>query len=98
MNGYFRCDICDQSIKIRPRNRHLNSKNHKSLTNTIVCNYNIENPSFLHIENILKNYVDDYNKKFVSFLIFCKWKLHFSDTIIIIKSDRLYIFFTLVGI
>ena len=42
------------------------------------------------MEDILKNYVDDYNKKFVLYLIICKWKLHFSDTIFNIKSDRLY--------
>ena len=34
--------------------------------------------------------VDDYNKHFEFYLIFCKWKLSFSDTIINVKSDRLY--------
>ena len=42
------------------------------------------------MEEILKKFVDDYNKKFEFYLVFCKWKLHFSDTIINIKSDRLY--------
>ena len=41
------------------------------------------------MKDILKKYVDDYNKKFVFYIIICKWKLHFSDTIINIKSDRL---------
>ena len=31
----------------------------KSLTDSTTCKYTIENPSFLHIENILQNYVDD---------------------------------------
>ena len=68
----------------------LNSRYHKSLTKSIICKYTVENPSFLHIEDILENFVDEYNKKFGIYIIFCKWKLHFSDTIINIKSDRLF--------
>ena len=90
MSDYFHCELREKSIKIRSKKKHLNSKNHKSLTKSIICKYTIENPSFLHIENILKNYVNDYNKKFEFYLISCKWKLHFSDTIINVKSDRLY--------
>ena len=69
---------------------HLNSQSHKSLTRGIIFKYTIENPSIFHMNDILKKYVDDYNKKFVLYIIICKWKLHFSDTIINIKSDRLY--------
>ena len=90
MNGYFHCDLCDKSIKIRSKKKHLNSQYHKSLTESIICKYAVINPSFLHMEDILKNFVDVYNKKFEFYLIFCKWKLHFSDTIINVKSDRLY--------
>ena len=42
------------------------------------------------MQDILKKYVDDYNKKFVIYIIICKWKLHFSDIIINIESNRLY--------
>ena len=42
------------------------------------------------MKDVLKNYVDDYNKKFVLYKNIFKWKIHFSDTIINIKSDRLY--------
>ena len=90
MSNYFHCDICDKSIKIRSKKRHLNSQYHQSLTKSIICKYIVENPSFLHMKDILKNYVDDYNKKFVFYIFICKWKLYFSDTIINIKSDRLY--------
>ena len=41
-------------------------------------------------KDIFKNVVDDYNKNFEFYLIFCKWKLHFSDTIINVKTDGLY--------
>ena len=90
MNDYFHCDLCDKSIKTRSKKKHLNSQYHKSLTKSIIRKYTVKNPSFLHIEDILKNFVDDYNKKFEFFIIFCKWQLRFSDTIINIKSDRLY--------
>ena len=90
MSNYFHCELCDKSINIRSKKRHLNSQYHISLTKSVVSKYTVENPSFLHMKDILKNYVDDYNKKFVLYIIICKWKLHFSDTIINIKSDRLY--------
>ena len=90
MSDYFHCDLCDKSIKIRSKKRHLNSQYHKLSTKNIISKYTIENPSFLHMEDILKKYVADYNKKFVLYIIICKWKLHFSDVIINIKSDRLY--------
>ena len=90
MSDYFHCELCDKSVRIKSKNRHINSANHKSLNRSIICKYTIENPSFLHIENIFKKYVDDYNKKFEFYLISCKGKLHFSDTIINMKSDRLY--------
>ena len=90
MNDSFHCDLCDKSIKFRSEKKHLNSRYHKSLNESIICKYTIKNPSFLHMEGILKNYVDDYNKKFEFFLILCEWKLNFSDTIINFKSHRLY--------
>ena len=90
MSDYFHCDLCDKSIKIRSKKRHLNSQYHKSLTKSLICKYTVETPSFLRIQDILKKYVNDYNKKFVLYMIICKWKLHFSDTMINIKSNRMY--------
>ena len=90
MSDHFHCELCDRSIKVKSKKKHLNSQYHKSLTKSIICKYTLKNPSFLHVEDRLKNFVDDYNKKFEFYLIFCKWKLHFSDTITNVKSDRLY--------
>ena len=86
----FYCDICDKSVNIKSRKRHLNSRYHKSLSACIISKYTVKNPSFLHMQDILKKYVDDYNKKFVLYIIICKWKIHFSDIIINIESNRLY--------
>ena len=90
MNGYFHCKICGKSIKIKSKNKHLISQYHKSLTKSINCKFTVKNPSFLHVEAIFKNFVDDYKKKFEFYFNFCKWKLHFSDNIFNVKSDRLY--------
>ena len=90
MSDCFHCELCDRSIKIKSKKKHLNSQNHKSLTKNIICKNTVKNPSFLHVQDILKNSVADYIKKFEFYLIFCEWKLQFSDTIFNVKSDRLY--------
>ena len=59
MSEYFHCELCDRSIKIKSKKKHSNSQYHKSLTMNIICNYTVKNPSFLHVEDILKNFVDD---------------------------------------
>ena len=90
MSSHFYCELCDKSVKIGSKKRHLKSQYHKSLNKSIICKYTVKNPNFFHLEDILQSYVDDYNKKFILYVIICKWKLHFSDTIIEVKSDRLY--------
>ena len=90
MSNYFHCELCDKSVNIKSKKKHINSQSHRSLTNKIIHTINIKNPNFLQIQNILQNHVDDYNKKFTLYSIYCKWKLHFSDTIIDIKTRRLH--------
>ena len=88
MGEYFNCKLCDKSIKIRSEKKHLNFLYHDFLSTSIICRYIITNPDFLQIEDILKKYILDYNKKFIFFLIICKWKLHFSDIINAVKNDK----------
>ena len=57
-----------------------------SIINTYWC----KNSEFLEIEKMLKKYVNIYNKKIEFCLIICKWKLHLTDTIIHVKSEKLY--------
>ena len=77
-------------LKMNPKKKHSNSQYRKSLTRSIICKYTVKNPSFLHVEDKLKTFVGEYYKKFEFYLIFCRWKLHFSDTIKNVKSDRYY--------
>ena len=55
---------------------------------SIISKYSVTNPDFLNIDNILKKYVLDYNKKFAFYLIECKWTLHFSDKITNARSNK----------
>ena len=55
---------------------------------TFISRYSITNPDFPNIDNIIKNYILDYNKKFEFYPIICKWKLHFSDTIVNVTDTR----------
>ena len=90
MSNYFYCKVCDKSIKIASKKKHFNSLNHKFLSMSTISRYSITNPDFLHIENILKNYVFEYNKKFAFYLIICKWKIHFSDTSLVVQFQTWY--------
>ena len=91
MSNSFNCKLCDKSTKMKSKKRLLNSQYHKSSTMSIISRYSVTNPNFLHIEDVIKIYVDEYSKKIGFYLIFCKWNLHFTNTIIIVKSDRMYI-------
>ena len=90
MSDYFFCKVCDKSIKIKSKKKHLISQYHKSLSTSIFSKYSVINPDFLNIDILFKKYVLVYNKKFASYLIICKWKLHFSDTIVSVKSKTWY--------
>ena len=70
MSDCFHCDLCDKTNKIKSRKKHSNSQYHKLLTRSIISKYTVKNPSFLHVEDIFKNFVDDYNKNFEFYLIF----------------------------
>ena len=77
------------TVNTRYKKRHINSEHHKLLTKSIITNYMVENPNFFNMKEILKKYIDNYNKKFVLYIINIKWKVHFLDSVIDIKSDRL---------
>ena len=64
MSESFHCKLCHKSIKIKSVKKHLNSQSRKSLSLRIISRYNVINPDILNIENILKNYILAYIKKF----------------------------------
>ena len=58
MRDYFKCKLCDKSINIKSKKKHLNSQCHKSLSMSIISRFIVTNPDFIHIDNILTNYLD----------------------------------------
>ena len=89
MSDYY-CDICDKTIKLRCKKKHLNTTLHKSLSRSIINRYCVKNPEFLQLENILNKYVRDYCKKFAFFIVSCKWKLDFDNNIFCVNSHKQY--------
>ena len=57
------CDICDKTIKMKSKKKHLVSKFHKRISYSIINSYFIKNLKFLQIHSILRKHVDDYQKK-----------------------------------
>ena len=41
MSNYFHCELCDKSVNIKSKNRHLNSRYHKSLSSCIISKYTV---------------------------------------------------------
>ena len=86
MSDYFDCKLCDKSIRIESKKKHLNSQYHTYLSDGIIFKYFFPNPDFLQMENIIQNYVLEYNKKFEFYTFICKWTLNFSDSIASVRS------------
>ena len=57
---------------------------------SIISKYSVPKPGFLQIEILLKINILDFKKNFAFYLTICKWKLHFLDTIVSVKSNTWY--------
>ena len=83
----YYCDICDISVKIKYKKRHLNSSRHREFDGCLIDRYNIKNPDFLQIDNILKKYIRDHDKKFYFYRTITKFHLKFSNMSTIVKPS-----------
>ena len=54
MSDYY-CDICDRTIKLKYKKKHLDNRLHRDLSTSVVNRYCVKNPTFLQMEDILKN-------------------------------------------
>ena len=65
---YFQC--CDKLFNRRFIKKHNKSKTHLYFYNNFVINkYHIGNVLWKDFENIIRDYINDYNNKFNSFSI-----------------------------
>ena len=73
----FYCDICYKSMRRTSKNKHMKSKNYTGLSKCLTVKYTIPKQDILNTENILKQLIEDYNKKFNIYEVTC----------LIIKND-----------
>ena len=73
----IKCHSCDKMISQKFLKRHNKSKSHIYFHNNIVINkYNIGNVLFKDFENIIHDYINEYNNKFYSFTIKIDFELN----------------------
>ena len=51
------CNICDKTIKLKYKKKHINTKSHIALSVLIINRYCVKNPELLKIEEILKKHL-----------------------------------------
>ena len=57
-SGYY-CKLCDKSLKLRHKKKHLSTQSHRALPNSIITRCPFESPGFFEIEDILEKDNDD---------------------------------------
>ena len=45
--GDFYCDICDKTIKLEHKKKHIKAKSHMDLTESVINNSCVKNPQFI---------------------------------------------------
>ena len=61
MNYY--CRLCDKTIKHTSKYKRIKSENHISSESSFIGRYIILNPDFDKVDEIMRKYVNIYNKK-----------------------------------
>ena len=84
----FYCQHCDKNISQKFIKKHNKSKTHLYFYNNFVINkYYIGNLLWRDFEDVVKNYIDEYNNKFNSFSI--KIDLQLNNTNISFSIDNI---------
>ena len=84
----FYCQHCDKNISQKFIKKHNKSKTHLYFYNNFVINkYYIGNLLWRDFEDVIKNYIDEYNNKFKSFSI--KIDLQLNNTNISFSIDNI---------
>ena len=90
MSDCFKCKSCDKSTKIKSKIKYLKPQYHQALTKIKISRYYFTNSSFLHLEDLLKEYVNDYIKKFEILIFLCNFEIKFKDITFDFKISRMY--------
>ena len=89
--NYYYCSSCNKRNELKYKTSQLESELHMNTEGTVIKNFTIMNPELCEINNILKNIVKNYDKRFELYKNVCKWKLVFNkDNSIDVKSKVMY--------
>ena len=88
----FYCPHCDKSFNNKFKQKHIKSKKHLYMYNNIVINkYNTGDVYFSNLEDIINEYIMEYNTKFNSFSILVKCGLYGENINISINNRNEFI-------
>ena len=88
----FYCPHCDKSFNNKFKQKHIKSKKHLYMYNNIVINkYNIGDVYFSDLEDIINEYIMEYNTKFNSFSILVKCNIYGENINISINNRNEFI-------
>ena len=69
------CKLCDATINLKTKHKHLSSRDHKHLEYSFVIRYVVENPVINRLNEILKKYIYIHNEKYAVYQVRCVLKL-----------------------
>ena len=83
--------LCSKVIEIKYEKIHFESELHINNEKTVINKYTIMNPELCQFNNIIKDNVNKFNRRFKYYEILCKWRLVFYNDISIgVESKVLY--------
>ena len=85
----YYCNMCDKTFRLKYKKKHLNTRSHRALSMSKIITFCVKKPDFFENEVIFKKTLENYNKKFGFYLIICECISNFTDTIILVKSEKL---------
>ena len=71
----YYCKLCDRKLKPSSKYKHNKSKHYFGLDNRIIRRYIKLNPDFDRVNEIVNKYVIIYTKKYVTFDVYCLFKI-----------------------
>ena len=82
MTDQYYCKLCDKTVNKKRKARHIKTETHKQNERGIIYNYHIEKPALNFVEEIVKNYANEFQNDFESGNVSCRFSLLFNDGLI----------------
>ena len=57
--GEYQCKLCDKAIKLKHEKKHLTTRSHIDLSESIFNKYCVKNAELFKIEEIFEKYLDN---------------------------------------